>query len=100
MPDTVDPPAGGPYVSGLETRVSTLEGDVRDLRETLSELRAGMARIEATLPHLATKAQLAELRAELAEKPSKTYLWAVVGVLITAIMGAFGASLAAVSILH
>lgn len=97
MPDTVDPSSAGPYISGLETRVSTLEGDVRDLREMLPDLKAGMTRIEtmlaATLPHLATKA-------ELAEKPSKTYLWAVIGVLITAMFGAFGAGLAAVSILH
>lgn len=97
MPDTVDPSAGDPYLSGLEARVSTLEGDVRDLRGSLSRVEMGVSRIEAmlaaTLPHLATKA-------ELAEKPSKSYLWAVIGVLITAMFGAFGASLAAVAILH
>jgi hypothetical protein len=117
MPDTIDPPAGGPHISGLETRVSTLEGDVRDLRDTLSELKAGMARIEAmlgaTLPHLATKAAVGRIEAtlaatlphlatnaQLAEKPSKTYLWGILGVLVTTILGAFAATLAAVSILH
>lgn len=145
MPDTIDPSAGGPYISGLETRVSTLEGDVRDLRDTLSDLKTGTARIEAmlsaTLPHLATKsameasigrmeamltASLPRLatksamqasiggmeamlaatlphlatNAELAEKPSKTYLWGILGVLVAAILGAFAATLAAVSILH
>ena len=78
------------------------------MRESLARLELAVARIEAmlaaTIPHLATKAQLtelgAELRAELAEKPSKTYLWLVIGVLVTAILGSFGAGLAAVAILR
>lgn len=115
MPDTVDPPPGGSYFHALETRVSRVEEDLRDLRATLAGLETAVARIEAmlaaTLPHLATKAELAELkaqmtelgaglRAELAEKPSKAYLWLVLGGLVTAILGSFGAGLAAVSILH
>ncbi len=68
-----------------------------------------MARIEAmlaaTLPHLATKAEIAVLphlatRAQVAELPTKPYLWAVLGVLVASILGAFGAGLAAISILH
>lgn len=59
--------------------------------------RSAVDRIEAmlaaVLPTLATKA-------ELAEKPGKTYLWGILGVLVTAILGAFGAGLAAVAILH
>jgi hypothetical protein len=38
----------------------------------------------ATLPHLATKAELAELRAELPDKPSKTCMWGVLAALINA----------------
>ena len=78
------------------------------MRDSLARLELAVARIEAmlaaTIPHLATKAQVAELsaelRAELAEKPSKAYLWLVLGVLVTAILGSFGAGLAAVAILH
>ncbi|MGH7210750.1 MAG: hypothetical protein ACREF1_04735 [Acetobacteraceae bacterium] len=74
------------------------------MRGSLTRLELAVTRIEATLaatiPHLATKAQVAELGAELAEKPSKAYLWLVLGVLVTAILGSFGAGLAAVSILH
>ncbi|MEO9188718.1 MAG: hypothetical protein ABI224_01765 [Acetobacteraceae bacterium] len=78
------------------------------MRGSLTRLELAIARIEAmlaaTIPHLATKAQVAELgaelRAELAEKPSKAYLWLVLGVLVTAILGSFGAGLAAVSVLH
>lgn len=44
---------------GLESRVFRLEDDVGTVRESL-------ARIEAVLPHLATAAQIAEMRAELA----------------------------------
>ena len=45
------------------------------------------------LPHLATKEQVAAL-------PTRTYLWAVLGALITAIFGAFGAGLAAIAMLR
>lgn len=67
------------------------------MRASLARLELAVARIEAmlaaTLPHLATKA-------ELADKPSKAYLWLALGVLVTAILGSFGAGLAAISILH
>ena len=52
--------------------------------------------LAATLPHLATKAELAELRAELADKPSKTYMWGVLATLITA----YAAGLAALAIVR
>ncbi len=42
----------------------------------------------------------ARLEARLAELPSKTYLWAVLGVLMTSTLAAFGAGLAAVAILR
>ena len=104
MPDTVEPSANGPYLPSLEARVSRLEEEQRGMRGSLARLELAVARIEAmlaaTLPHLVTKAELAELRAELAEKPSKTYLWLVLGVLMTAVLGSFGAGLAAISILH
>ena len=65
---------------------------MRDLRATMSRLEISVAEIEtmleATLPHLATKAELAELRTELrtglADKPSKIYMWGVLATLITA----------------
>jgi hypothetical protein len=61
-----------------------------------------MIRIDATLPHLATKAELIDLRTELiaktgelgrelANKPSRLYLWDV----MTAMVGAQAAALAA-----
>jgi hypothetical protein len=49
---------------------------------------------------VATKAELAaqsgSLRAELAEKPSKTYMWGILGVLITA----YAAGLAAMAMIR
>jgi phage shock protein A len=58
MPDTtIEPQAGGPYDPPLEPRVSRLE-------ENMSDFKATCARIEAMLPHLATSAQLAELRGD------------------------------------
>jgi hypothetical protein len=100
VPDSpLDKEPLGPYDSGMETRVSRLEEDMRDMKaafvrvETgLADLRAAVARIEATisatLPHLATKA-------DLAEKPSKTYMWGILGALLTA----YACGLAALAVL-
>ena len=86
MPDIpVSGHSGGPYDPGMEARISRLEEDMRDVKAAVSRLEATTIRIEAmlaaTLPHLATKAELAELRADL---PSKTYMWAILAVLLTA----------------
>jgi hypothetical protein len=88
--------AGGPYDRLLEVRVSRLEVDMRDIRAVLGRLEPMIVEMRATLPHLATKAELAELRAELAEKPSKTYMWGV----LTALVTAYAAGLAALAILR
>jgi hypothetical protein len=72
---------GGPYDRGMEARISRLEEDMRDVKSAVGRLEATTIRIEAmlaaTLPHLATKA-------ELAEKPGKTYMWGILAVLLTA----------------
>ena len=73
------------------------------LEDAITDVKLAIARIEATLtatlPHRATKADLAELRsemrAELAEKPGKAYLWGVLAVVTTA----YAAGLAALAIL-
>jgi len=105
MPDTpVEPPGGTPYDPHLELRVSRLEDDMREMRSVLGQIVPMLARIDATLtgtlPHLATRAELSELRAELADKPGKAYLWAVVGVLVGAIIASYAAGLAAIALLR
>ena len=93
MPDTpVEPTPSSPYDPRMEQRVTRLESDVRDIQTTLARLEA---MLEATLPHLATKADVAQLRAELAEKPSRAYMWGVLAALVTA----YAAGLAALAIL-
>jgi hypothetical protein len=82
MPDIpVAGHGGGPYDRRMEARISRLEGDMRDVKSAVARLEATTIRIEAmlaaTLPHLATKA-------ELAEKPGKTYMWGILAVLLTA----------------
>ena len=76
----------------MEARIARLEEDVRDVKATTTRLEMAVVRIEtmltATLPHLATKA-------ELAEKPSKTYMWGILAVLLTA----YACGLAALAIL-
>jgi hypothetical protein len=77
MPNTpVAPHHGGPYDPLMEARVSRLEEDMREVKTTQSRMEAAIIRIEATLsttlPHLATKADLAQLEVKLADKPGKT----------------------------
>jgi hypothetical protein len=99
----VAPAQDGPYVPPMENRVARLEDDMRDVKSTLSRLEPLIIRIDATLtstlPHLATRAELANLRSEMNEKfgdvPTKTYLWGLIGVLITA----YAAGLAALAVL-
>jgi hypothetical protein len=101
----------------MELRVSRLEDDMRDVKSAIGrletdvgEIRQSVTRMEtmfaATLPHLATKADLADLRAEfadlrtelrseLADKPGKVYMWGILGVLLTA----YACGLAALAIL-
>ncbi len=83
---------GGSYDPNMEARIARLEEDVRDVKATTTRLEMAVVRIEtmltATLPHLATKA-------ELAEKPSKTYMWGILAVLLTA----YACGLAALAIL-
>ena len=69
MPDTpVEPNSDAPY-PGLEMRVSRLEGDVHEMKGTMSRLELLVteikATLDATLPHLATKAELSDMRAEM-----------------------------------
>ncbi|HTW70050.1 MAG TPA: hypothetical protein VME47_09205 [Acetobacteraceae bacterium] len=100
MPDT--PVAGphGPYYDPLmEARVSRLEEEMREEKAARARLEAAVLRVETilttVLPHLATKADIAELRTELADKPGKTYMWGVLAVLLTA----YACGLAALAIL-
>jgi hypothetical protein len=64
----------------METRVSRLEDDVHDMKVTLNRLEISVAEIRAvrnaTLPHLATKA-------DLPEKPGKTCMCGILAALLT-----------------
>ena len=82
MPDIpVAGQTGGPYDRGMEARTTRLEEDMRDVKSAVARLEATTIEIKAmlaaTLPHLATKA-------ELAEKPGKLYMWGILAVLLTA----------------
>jgi hypothetical protein len=60
-----------------EIRLDHLEEDMREIKATLARLEPMIIRIDAQIPHLATKA-------ELAEKPGKVYLATAIGVLLVA----------------
>jgi len=70
----------------LEGRLDRLEEDVREIKATLVRLEPMINRIDATLPFLATKVELANLRTEvlteLARKPTQLYLWGVMGAMV------------------
>jgi hypothetical protein len=144
-----------PYHLPMEDRVARLEVDMQDVKSVLSRLEPMIVRIDATLtatlPSLATKAELTDMRSDLAKDisglrieisqeisdlrtgvskdvsdlrtdgtgvraemikeisgfraemiakfadvPTKTYLWGILGVLITA----YGSGLAALAVLR
>lgn len=98
MPDQpVEPSGPQAYPSGLEARVSRLEDNFDAMKTDMTEIRVSIARLEAKfdaiIPQLATKEQVAQL-------PTRTYLWGVLGVLIACIYGGFGAALAAYTVLR
>jgi hypothetical protein len=107
------------YDRSVEPRLSRVENDVRDLKDTLAELKTMVvrmdARLEAVLPHLATKSDLANVetrlgavearldatlphlatKADIADKPGKTYMWGILAALLTA----YACGLAALAVL-
>ena len=76
---------------------------MRDVRSGLARVETTLAEIKAmltaTLPHLATRAELADLRgtlrAELGEKPGKLHMWGILAVLVAA----YAAGLAGLAVL-
>jgi hypothetical protein len=93
-----------------EDRLGRLEEDVREIKAMLASLMPPIHRIDGQLPHLATKAELAtglsdlrteiadlrtELRAGLADKPGRGYLWGV----MAAMVGAQAVALAAAALI-
>jgi hypothetical protein len=85
MPDTrVAPHYGGHHDRCMEARVSRLEEDMREVKTSQSRVEAAIIRIETalatTLPHLATKADIARLDAKLADKLGKAYMWGILAV--------------------
>ena len=73
-----------------------MQAGLARVETTLAEIKAMLA---ATLPDLATRAELAELRgelrAELGDKPGKLYMWGIPSVLVAA----YAAGLAGLAVL-
>lgn len=88
---------------------------MKDVKSLLSRLEPVIIRIDATLtstlPHLATRVEvgravsdlrveMSSLRVEMNQKlsdlPTRTYMWGILGVLITA----YGAGLAALAVIR
>jgi len=69
----------------LDERMGRLEERIGRVELAVAEIKAMLA---ATLPHLATKAEVADLRTDMvagfADKPGKTYMWGILAVLLTA----------------
>jgi hypothetical protein len=101
MPDSpLERMGGQPYDPSMEARLARLEEDMRDVKASLHDVREAVIRLEAlftaTVPHLATKADVLATRADLAEKPSKAYMWGILAVLLTA----YASGLAALAVLR
>jgi uncharacterized protein YicC (UPF0701 family) len=71
---SVAPPDRRPYALPMEERVSRLEDDMQEVKSVLSRLEPMIVRIDATLtatlPNLATKAEVADLRSDMTREMS------------------------------
>jgi hypothetical protein len=103
---TLDRTGGGGDDGGMDDvirRVGALEDDMREVKGILTRMEPRLAEIHtymtATMPHLATKAESENLRSDLkgvigtlgiaiGERPTKAYLWMVVGVLTATVLAA------------
>jgi hypothetical protein len=86
----------------IETRVSHLEADMRDVKATLVRLEPLIVSIHAQMPYLATKAELAGVRADtqrlhgeamtvLATKPGRGEMWMMAIALFALVVAAMAA---------
>ncbi len=95
------------HLDDLGARLDSVDTRLRRIAETVTR---SDERLAAVLPHLATKAELADLKAEMvgqlaalnaemigqfADKPGRLYMWGV----IAAMTAAYTAALAAIGIL-
>lgn len=92
-----------PDISPMEYTLARLGEDMKDVKSVLSRLEPAIVRIDATMgttiPHLATRAETGALRSELSERlaslPSKAFMWGM----ISALIAAYAAGLAALAVL-
>ena len=87
----------GPHDPGMEPRVAKLESDVGHIKNDVSEIKGILGRLapiidrmdgfqQATLPSLATKLELADIRKEIEKRPTRRQTMADLS-LIVAIIG-------------
>jgi hypothetical protein len=96
---------GGPHDPSIDGRVARLEVNMIDVRTILARLESMIIRIDAQLPHLATKANTLEVKAELATaierlrgdvtialagKPGRLDMWVMAIAFLTLVVGAMG----------
>lgn len=83
----VDSGGGPPHDSGMEARVARLEDDVKEIKAALGRLEPSLSEmngfIHATLPALATRADLARL-------PSAAGLWGMIATVIAVALAMVG----------
>jgi hypothetical protein len=83
----------GPHDPGMEARIAKLESEVGHIREGVSEIRAVLARLapiidrmdgiqQATLPNLATRAELVDLRNQIEKRPTRRQTVVDVGLIV------------------
>lgn len=85
----LDGGGGGPHPPDMEQRVAKLESEVGEIKGLLADkIMPMLIRIDERTTHMASKSDTEALRAELGDKPGKTYMWAVLGVLVATILAA------------
>jgi septal ring factor EnvC (AmiA/AmiB activator) len=66
-------------IGGVESKISGVESKISGVESKISGVESKISGVESKISEMR-----AEMRAELADKPGKTYIWMVLGVLIMA----------------
>lgn len=91
-------------LSGVKTDLTSVKADLTGVKADLGAVKADVNGVKTDLA--ATKIELdgailnlrADMQAGLADKPSKAYLWGVLGVLVVATVASYRAGLAAIAL--
>lgn len=84
-------------LTGVKADLNSVKTDVGSVKTDLGSVKTDLAAMKMELGGAILNLR-AEMQAGLSDKPSKAYLWGVLGVLVAATVASYGAGLAAIAL--